>query len=207
MKLFFSPGACSKATWITLEWTGAPYEVHQVKIHGDKSPELLAHNEMGAVPTLEHNGWWLTQNAAILNYVIDSYPQANIGGDRSPKARAEINRWVGMINSDIHPLYKAYFGGSAYLEDEATIEKTKQNAATLLQQRFAIVDAHLEGREWLSADAHTPADAYLFVVVSWAHMLKIDLSGLKNLEAHYARMNADPAVQRVLAREAEARRG
>lgn len=205
MKLYFSPGTCSKAAWISLEWTGEPYDVHQVRIHGEKSPELLQHNDMGAVPVLEDGGWWLTQNAAILNYVIDSFPKANIGGDRSPKARAEINRWIGMINSDVHPVYKAFFGATAYLGDEATIEKTKQNAAAVLQQRFAIIDAHLAGRDWLAGDAHTPADAYLFVVTSWAHMLKIDLSALKNLEAHYARMGADPGVQRVLAREAEAR--
>lgn len=201
MKLFFSPGACSEAAWICLEWSAEPYEVHQVKIHGEKSPELTRHNPMGAVPVLEDEGWWLTQNSAILNYLIDRYPQADLGGDRSPKTRAEINRWVGFINSDIHPVYKPFFGGSAYLEDEALIEKTKAQAAETLKSRFELVDQHLKGRGWMVGSSHTPADSYLFVVTGWAHMLGVDLSALEHLQAHFARMKADPAVARVLKRE------
>ncbi|HEU0197781.1 MAG TPA: glutathione binding-like protein [Nevskiaceae bacterium] len=204
MKLFFSPGTCSMATWISLEWTGKPYETHQVNIHGTKSPELVAHNPMGALPTLEDDGWWLTQNVAVLNYVADKYPEAKLHGDGSPRARAEVNRWLGFVNSDMHAVFKAYFGGSDYLGDAAMIAKSKANAGELLKQRFDIIDKHLAGREWLAASQHTVVDAYLYVLTNWAAYVKIDLGGMKNLQAFIARMKADPAVKRVAAAEAKA---
>lgn len=203
MKLYISPGTCSKVSWITLEWAGHPYEVHKVSIHGEKSPELVEHNPMGSVPVLHDGDWSLTQNMAILNYLIDRYPEADIAGDRSPKTRAELNRWLGFINSDIHPLFKPYFGAAAYLEDEALIEKVKANAGEQIKQRFKIIDAHLKGRQWLVGDSHTPADAYLYVLMTWTQFLHIDLSAFEQANAHFARMSDDPAVQRVLAREAE----
>lgn len=203
MKLYFSPGACSKISWICLEWIGQPYEVQQVSIHGEKSPELLAVNPLGAVPALEDQGWALTQNMAILNYLVDLHPETLLPGDQSPKARAELNRWLAFLNADVHPLFKPLFGATAYLEDEAIIEKTKAHARATIQQRLALVDQHLQDRDWIVNDAPTPADAYIFVIHTWTQFLNIDLSALKNVNAHFARMSDNPAVQRVLAREAE----
>lgn len=204
MKLYFSPGTCSKISWICLEWIGEPYELQQVSIHGEKSPELLAVNPLGAVPVLEDQGWSLTQNTAILNYLTDLHPEALLPGDQSPKTRAELNRWIGFLNSDVHPLFKPFFGSTAYLKDEAIIEKTKAHATEVITKRFALVDAHLKGRDWLVTDKPTAADAYLFVLKTWTDFLSIDVSAFENVTAHFARMSADPAVQRVLAREAEA---
>jgi hypothetical protein len=42
---------------------------------------------------------------------------------------------------------------------------------------------------------------YLFVVVAWTNLLRIDISGLTNLSRHAARMRADDDVRTVLARE------
>lgn len=198
MKLYYAPGACSLATWICLEWAGKPYETHQVNIHGTKSSELLQHNAMGAVPVLEDQGQWLTQNAGILNYVADTYPEAHLAGDGTPMGRAQVNRWLGFLNSDIHPVFKAFFGASDYLGDPAMIEKSKANAREVLGKRFAIVDQQLAGRNWLASDSHSIADAYLLVFMGWAPHVDLDLSGLKNLQAFTTRMKADPAVARVL---------
>ena len=65
---------------------------------------------------------------------------------------------------------------------------------------YAIADKHLAGRNWLS-DGRSVADAYLFVTTRWAKAKDVDLSGMPNLEAHFQRMNADPAVTAALAAE------
>lgn len=204
MKLYFSPGTCSMATWISLEWASARYETHKVAIHGEKSPELTAHNPMGAVPMLEDDGWFLTQNAAVLNYVADRFPDAKLAGDGSARGRAEVNRWVGFINSDMHPVFKALFGANDYLGDQAIIDKGKAHAGEQLKNRFALIDQQLQGREWLAAANHSIADAYLFVLTTWAGKVGVDIAGLANLQAFIVRMRTDPAVQRVLEAEAAA---
>ncbi len=87
MKLYYSPGACSLADHVVLEWIGKPYDAIKVSREDKKKPEFLAINPAGAVPALEHDGWVLTQNAAILNYLADLNPEAKLGGDGSAKTR------------------------------------------------------------------------------------------------------------------------
>ncbi len=197
MKLFYSPGACSLADHIVLEWIGRPYEAHKVTREDRRTPEFLAVNPAGAVPALEHDGWVLTQNAAILNYLADLHPEAGLAGDGSPRGRAEVNRWLAFANSDVHPAFHPIFGSTAYLEDATIIDKTKDAARAKVRSLFERADAHLEGREWL-AGTRSVADPYLYVTWRWARGTGVDLSGLDRLAAFAARIEADPAVQKVL---------
>ncbi len=200
MKLYYSPGACSLADHITLEWIGRPYEAIRVSGEERKTPGYLKLNPAGAVPVFEQDGWVLTQNAAILNYLADSFPQAGLGGDGTPKGRAEVNRWLAVANSDIHPTFHPLFGTTAFLEDPVAVEKTKDAARTRLRDLFERVDAQLEGRDWI-AGTRSIADPYLFVVTRWAKAQAVDLSGFGNLERHFNAMLADPGVHRALEQE------
>lgn len=200
MKLYYLPGACSLADHIVLEWIGKPYEAHRMSRETLKSDEYLKLNPAGAVPALEHDGWVLTQNAAILNYLADTFPESGLGGDGTPKSRAEINRWLGFVNADVHPAFKPLFGATAYLEDPVIIGKTQDAARTNLRKLFERADRQLQGREWL-AGSRSIVDPYLYVVLRWARSMDVDLRGLDHLAAFTARMNADPAVQKVLGAE------
>ena len=197
MKLYYSPGACSLADHIVLEWIGKPYEAVRVTREERKQPEFLAINPAGAVPVLEDGGWRLTQNAAILNFLADSFPEAGLGGDGTAKSRAEVNRWLAFVNSDMHPAFKPLFGSTAYLGDEAAIEKSKADAKKKLRGMFETADAQLAGKDGLIGQ-RSIADPYLFVLTRWAKNNGVDVSGLDNLEHFYAHMLADPAVQKAM---------
>ncbi|TKR33946.1 glutathione S-transferase family protein [Luteimonas gilva] len=197
MKLYYSPGACSLADHIVLEWIGKPYEAVRVNREERKQPEFLKINPAGAVPVLEDGSWRLTQNAAILNFLADSFPEAGLGGDGTPKSRAEANRWLAFVNSDMHPAFKPLFGSTAYLGDEGAIEKSKADAKKKLRGMFATADAQLAGKDWLIGQ-RSIADPYLFVLTRWAKANDIDLSGLSNLERFFAHMLADAHVQKAM---------
>lgn len=197
MKLYYSPGACSLADHIVLEWIGQPYEAIRVEREQRRQPAFLALNPAGAVPVLDVDGWVLTQNAAILNYLADRFPASGLGGDGTPESRAEINRWLAFVNSDLHPAFKPLFGATAYLGDEAMIEATRQNARVQVRRLLERADAALAGRTWI-AGRRSIADPYLFVILRWARGAQVDLAGLENLERFFLAMRADPAVQKVL---------
>jgi len=200
MKLYYSPGACSLSDHIVLEWIGEPYEAVRLSREDRQTPEYLAINPAGAVPALALDGWVLTQNTAILNYLADTHPEAGLVGDGSARSRAEVNRWLGIANSDIHPAFHPLFGATGYLEDPVVIDKTKQAAATKLRSLFARVDKQLEGRDWITGH-RSIADAYLFVVTRWTRSTHVDISAFANLQAHQARIAARPAVQEALKAE------
>ena len=200
MKLYFTPGTCALADHIVLAWIGKPYEVQKVPREERQQPWFLKLNPAGAVPVYEEDGWVLTQNGAILNYLADKFPDAKLGGDGTAKGRAEVNRWLAFVNSDMHPAFKPLFGFTSYLEDPVVIEKTKANARETLRKMFERVDAQLAGRDWL-VGMRSIVDPYLFVTVRWAKAQNVDLSGLDDLEKFFKRMNADPGVSRALSEQ------
>lgn len=199
MKLYASPGACSLADHIVLRWVDAPFELQLVSREERRTPEFLSLNPAGAVPVLEEDGWVLTQNAAILHYIADRFPQAGLAGDDA-RSRAEVNRWLAFLNADVHTAFHPLFGSTAFLEDAATIDKTKEAARTKLRGLFERLDAQLEGRQWLTG-TRSLADPYLFVVLRWARGVGIDRTGLDNLEAFADRMRGDAGVQAAMQAE------
>jgi glutathione S-transferase len=200
MKLYYSPGACSLSDHIVLEWIGKPYETKRVSHADQQTPEFRKLNPAGAVPVFEHDGWVLTQNAAILGYLAETHPDAKLLGDGTPKGHAEVTRWLAFFNADVHPTFHPLFGSTSYLGDDTAIDKTKDNARTKLRELFERADKQLAGRDWLT-DSRSIADPYLYVVLRWAKAMKVDLSGFDHLAAFRARMDADPAVQKVLKEE------
>jgi glutathione S-transferase len=200
MKLYTKPGACSLTDHIVLEWIGKPFEVKVLTGAEMKQPEYLAINPAGAVPALVDGDFKLTQNAAILNYLADLNPESHLGGDGTPKSRADINRWLSFLNADVHPAFHPLFGSTAFLEDAAAIEKTKDTARKKLRGLFERANQQLEGRDWLTG-TRSIADPYLFVTLQWTKKLGVDLSGLDNLAAFDKRMAADAGVQRALRTE------
>ncbi|AAF84020.1 glutathione S-transferase C-terminal domain-containing protein [Xylella fastidiosa] len=202
MKLYIMPGACSLADHILLRWSGSSFDLQFLDHQSMKAPEYLALNPSGAVPALQVGDWVLTQNAAILNYITDIAPaERGLSGDGSLKARAEINRWIAFSNSDVHPMYWALFGGTAYLQDPQMIARSQDNARQKLRVLYQRADAHLKHHNWLANGQRSGADAYLYVTLRWAKKVGVDLSSLDALSAFFERMEADPGVQAALQAE------
>lgn len=201
MKLYYLPGACSLADHIVLEWIGQPYETYRVAREELGSPEYLRINPSGAVPALqESDGWVLTENAAILNYLADTYPEAALGGDGSPRGRAEVNRWLAFVNSEVHPTFKPIFRAERFIDGEREQEALRANAIARLRGYFERLDAQLAGKDWLTG-SRSFADPYLFVVLRWAAAKGVDLSGLDQLARFQQRMLADAGVQAAMGKE------
>jgi Glutathione S-transferase len=200
MKLYSKPGACSTAVHIDLCWTGQPFEFQVVDADYMKSAEFRALNPSGAVPVLVDGDFVLTQNAAIVGYVADSFPQAGLAGDGSARQRAEAARWLAFVNSDLHPAFKPIFGPGNYIEDPAQHDALKAAARKRVRSLFEVADRQLAGRDWL-AGFRSYADPYLYVTTRWADRVGVDLSGLEHLAAFRARMDADAGVQQALKAE------
>ncbi|WP_028917788.1 glutathione S-transferase N-terminal domain-containing protein [Pseudoxanthomonas sp. J35] len=200
MKLYTKPGACSTAVHIDLCWTGQAFELQVVDADYMKSPEFRALNPSGAVPVLVDGDFVLTQNAAIVGYVADSFPQAGLAGDGSVRQRAEAARWLAFVNSDLHPAFKPIFGPGNYIEDAAQHDALRAAARKRVRSLFEVADRQLAGRTWL-AGFRSYADPYLYVTTRWAERTGVDLSGLDNLAAFRARMDADAGVQQALKAE------
>ena len=200
MKLYYFPGACSLATHIVLEWLGAPYETVKLDHAGTKSPEFLALNPNGAVPLLIDGDFVLSQNGAILYYLGERNPQVQLLGDGSVRSRAEVLRWLSLLNSDLHPAFKPIFKPGYFHPDTSLARAIADNARTHVREHLERIDTRLQGRDWL-VDQRSVADPYLFVMLRWAMKLKVDMSGLESISRFFARMSADAGVRAAIIAE------
>lgn len=200
MKLYTKPGACSTADHIALQWTGQPFDVQVMTRDAMKAPAFLAINPAGAVPAIEDGDFVLTQNAAIMGYIADSYPAARLAGDGSAQQRATAARWLAFVNSDLHPAFLPLFAPARFSEDASDHAALKEAAHKRLRALFESADRQLEGKQWL-AGFRSYADPYLYITLRWADGQKIDLAGLDNLAAFKQRMEADEGVRKALQTE------
>jgi glutathione S-transferase len=198
MKLYYFPGSCALADHVVLEWIGAPYETVKLDRAAVKSPEFLALNPSGAVPVLVDGDFVLTQNAAILCYLAELHPQARLYGDGTARGRAEVMRWLGVLNSDVHPAFKPIFQPARFHPDAAAAGILADTARAQVRKFFELLDNRLRGRDWL-VDARSIADPYLFVMLRWSRRIGIESSGLDNLARLFERMQADRGVRAALA--------
>ena len=200
MKLYYYPGACSLSDHIVLEWVGAPYEPVRMSRTSVKSPDYLAINPGGTVPLLKHGDFLLTENVAILVYLAELYPEAQLLGDGTLLGRTEVMRWLAFINSDVHGAFKPIFTPLKYLPEEAWSDRIADAARVRVAQYLERLDTQLKGRDWITGD-RSIADPYLFVVLRWAVDLRIGLNGLGHLSRFMDRMYADAGVRAALESE------
>jgi glutathione S-transferase len=194
MKLYYMPGACPLVAHIVLEWIGAPFEIAEVKREALKSPEYLRLNPAGVVPTLVDGDFVLSENIAILHYITDLYPEAKLAGE-GPRGRAEVNHWLGFLNSDVHQSFKPMFSPARYLADSSQYEDLAAHARHRLEGLFALANTPLAKHDWLASAGRSIADPYLYVLLRWAKAKQVDLGGMDGLQRFFQRMHTDAGVK------------
>jgi len=201
MDLYFSPLACSLATRIGFYEAGAAANFLEVD---PKTKEVLSDgsdfrnvNPLGLVPTLRTDeGTVLTENAAILQYVADQFPKADIASGPG-MARSKLHQWLCFIGTELH---KGLF---VPLLDKKASAEVKAYVLEKNLSRLDYLENYLKGRDYL-LDHFSVADAYLVTVINWTMATPpIELAKWPTLKAYYERLRARPSIARAIAEEFE----
>jgi glutathione S-transferase len=97
LTLYFSPGSSAMATHIALHEVGVAFEARPTLLYQNahRSPEYLAINAEGKVPTLVIDGRPLTEVAATLWYLARQYPDAGLLPQQGDfEAEARVISWM-----------------------------------------------------------------------------------------------------------------
>jgi glutathione S-transferase len=201
MNLYFSPLACSMATRIALYEAGAEARYLEVdpkskKVLQDNS-DFFAVNPLGLVPTIStEDGLVLTENAAILQYVADRFPDSVIAAGTGLD-RSRLHQWLCFVGTELHKgLFVPLLDKKAPADVHAYILKKGLS-------RLDYLNSHLEGREFL-LDGFSVADAYLGTVLNWSMATpQIDLKKWPAISDYLTRFKTRPSVAKALAEEFE----
>jgi glutathione S-transferase len=191
MKLYYAPGACSLASHIALDEAGLPYQTVRVDLatkEVEGGGNYLAINDKGYVPALVlDDGGTLTESAVVLQFIADQNPGAALAPAHGTFARYRLIEWLNYIATEIHK-------GFAPLWNPRNPDEVKDAARKHLGKRFDYVNKRLAATPFLMGDTFTVADAYLFTVLSWTRMLKIDMTHWPALQQFMVRVAGRPAV-------------
>jgi len=199
MNLYFSPLACSMATRIALYEAGAETNYLEVdprtKVVQSDGSDFRQVNPLGLVPTLRtDDGQVLTENAAILQYVADRFPEAGLGTS-SGMNRSRLHQWLCFIGTELH---KGLF---VPLLDKKAPAEIKPYILDKGLSRLDYLESYLTGREFL-LDHFSVADAYMVTVLNWTTVLPpLDLKRWPAIKSYYDRLRARPSVAKATGEE------
>jgi len=198
MKLYFAPGACSLSPHIVLREAGYDFELEQVNNQEKKTKsgkDYWGINAKGQVPVLElDNGERITEGPVVVQYLADQKPSSGLAPANGTMERVRVQEWLNFITSEIHKSFGPIFRPTT---PDAFKEISKEN----LGKRFDWIDKQLAGKQYLTGDKFTVADAYLFTVLRWTTRVNIDLAKWPNLKAYFDRVGARPKVQEAMKAE------
>lgn len=197
MKLYFTPGACSLAPHIAAQELGLALETVKVDLATHKLPDGSDYykvNPKGYVPLLVlDDGKTLSEANVILQYLADRKP-----GTLAPKfgtaERWKLMEMLAFLASEVHK-------GFGPLWNPKSPAEVRAAAVERLGTRFALLSQTLSRQPFLMGDSFTVADAYLFVLLGWTSIHKVDLAPWPALKDYQARVAARPAVQATLKAE------
>lgn len=203
LTLYYAPHTCSLATHIALEDAGADYELRRIDFRTteQQSTGYLRINPKARVPALATSRGVLTETPAMLVFVAQSYPGAELAPLDDPFAFAELQSFNSYLCSTVHVAHAHRMRGHRWADEQSSFEDMKRKVPQSVGSCFALIEATLLKGPWVMGERYTIADPYLFTLAQWLEADGVDMSRLPRVIEHRARMAERPSVIKVIAQE------
>lgn len=191
MKLYYTPGACSLATRISLHEAGMPADFERVDLKTkltERGHDYFAINPNGSVPMLVlDDGQAVTENVAILMLIADDEPVFQPG---NPLGRTRLIEMLSYLSTELHAAFRPLWHSSDGVGSE--------QAGRAVARHLDLVGQRIH-ELYLFGPRFTVADAYLFVMLRWA--LAFNFRIPLPLLGYFERVETRSSVRRALAEE------
>ncbi|MEO9078612.1 MAG: glutathione S-transferase family protein [Rhodanobacter sp.] len=193
---FHAPQTRSGSTRALLEELGVDYDMHVLNLNaGDtRTPEYLAINPMGKVPAIRHGDALVTEQPAVMMYLADLYPQANLAPSIGDPLRGPYLRWMVFYGSCFEP---AVVDKSMQREPAPPSTSPYGDFDTML----GTLTRQLSGGPYLLGDTFSAVDVLYGSALNWMVQFKL-VPELPVIGAYIARVTSRPAMQRAAAADA-----
>ena len=203
LTLYSAPGTCALASHLALEYAGAPYEAVRLDFRQQqqRSPEYLRVNPKGRVPALATDRGVITETPAILQYIAQSFPQAQLAPVDDPFLLAKVNEFNTYLCSTVHVNHAHRGRGYRWVdaEDTAAIEAMKKKVPQTMAESFTLIEEKMLQGPWVLGERFSTSDLYLYTLAGWLEGDGVDVQRFPKVAEHKARLDEAPQVRKVLA--------
>ena len=199
----YAPGTCALASHLALEYAGAPYEAVRLdfKQQQQRSPEYLRINPKGRVPALSTDRGVITETPAILQYVAQAFPAAQLAPLDDAFLLAKMNEFNTFLCSTVHVNHAHKGRGYRWVDpqDTAALEAMKKKVPQTMAESFTLIEEKLLQGPWVLGERFSTSDLYLYTIARWLEGDGVDVQRFRKVADHMARLDAAPQVRKVLA--------
>ncbi len=201
LKLYVAPGTCALASHIALAETGANYAVEKIdfKANQQNSPGYLEINPKGRVPALATEHGILTETPAMLAYLAQRFPQAQLAPIDDLFAFAEVQSFNSYLCSTVHVAHAHKLRGHRWASDESSFADMKRKVPETMGACFSLIEQKMLRGPWVMGERYTICDPYLFTIAQWLEGDSVDINSFPKVADHFKRMSARPAVRKAFA--------
>lgn len=198
--LYYAPNTCALASHIALVEAGAPYALKLVDFGKteQRQPDYLKVNPKARVPSLVTPRGILTETPAMLAFIAQSFPAANLAALDDAFAFAEVQGFNSYLCSTVHVAHAHRMRGHRWVDDPAAIVAMQRKS---VRACFDLIERHMLRGPWVMGAAYTISDPYLFTLAQWMEADSVDPARFPKVAAHRQRMSQRAAVRQALAEE------
>ncbi len=164
-----------------------------------KSPEHMARNSLGQVPTLElDDGTMISETVAICRYLESLHPEPPLFG-RSALEQAQVDMWVRRIEFAVMTPVGMFWRHAHPFTAAVVVPQYKEfgeSNRAHYERALGWLDGELAGKDFLLGKDYTMADICLLSTVDFATWIGLAVpDGLKNVQAWHARVSERPSAK------------
>lgn len=206
LKLYYAPGTCAQAVRIALLEANAPHEAVRLDFAAgeQRSPAYLAINPKGRVPALVTEHGILSETPALLLYVAQRFPEANLAPLDDPFALARMQEFHSYLASTVHIAHAHRPRASRWADEPEAQAAMQRKVPANMTECFNVIERHYlghmdEAQPWVLGDRYSVADGYLFTIAGWLKGDGVDIAQFPKVHGHFQRVGARAAVQQAVA--------
>ena len=204
LKLYYARNTCALASHIALAEAGADHELVYVDfaLDAQRSAEYLALNPKGRVPALVTDRGVLTETPAILTFVAQSYPEAELAPFDDSFQLAQVQEFNSYLCSTVHVAHAHRMRGHRWVDEPEAILAMQRKVPQSVSECFRLIERHMLREPWVMGSRYGICDMYLFTLAQWLEADGVDVDQLPRVMNHRLRMAELPAVRRALKADA-----
>lgn len=199
VKVYYAPFARSLRVLWTLEELGDAYDPVRVQFPPKLAePGYLDINPLGQIPTLVDGEVTLFESLGICEWLAERQLGNELIVEPGRAGRTDYLQWLWFGEATLMPplaaLVRQTFG-----PEEGRSDVLRGEALASFQERVALIERVLEGKEYLAAGRFTLADVSVGYALNLGSLFKLHEQYPPNVAAYFARLRERPAFQRAAA--------
>jgi glutathione S-transferase len=197
MLTFFgtSKSRSARSLW-ALEELGIKYEHVPVEVAKAKSAEHLQRNPNGHIPAINDDGHYLWESMAINLYLAEKYGKAPLwpaGAD----GHGDCYKWSFFGMTEIEPPMMTLLRQQLFTPADQRDQKAIEGATESLKAPLKVLDEQLKNQPYLLGNDFTIADLNVAAVLSFATLVKLDMSATPLAKAWFDKCLGRDANKKV----------